>query len=228
MSAPAARRSLVQVFAKAPLPGQVKTRLIPMLGVDGAVELHCRLVRHTLATAVLARVGPLEVWTTAPGEDAFIQSCKRVLGVEVRLQPDGDLGARMLGAAEDGLRRAPAVIIVGTDCPTMHVDDLRAAHHALAAGDDAVLGPAEDGGYWLIALARCDPSLFAGIAWGDAGVLATTRERLHRLGWRWSEVATRWDVDRPADLSRFAETPWLSSLVEGLVADSAPIQQGTQ
>jgi hypothetical protein len=215
------QRLLVQVFAKALVPGQVKTRLIPILGAEGAMELHCRLVRHTLATAALARVGPLEVWTTA-WEDAFIQSCKRVLGVDVRLQPDGDLGARMVAAAEDGLRRAAGVIIVGTDCPTMSLDDLRAARDALGAGDDVVLGPAEDGGYWLIGLARCDPALFTGIAWSSPAVLDATRERLETLGWRWSELPTRWDVDRPEDLARLSEMSSLSMLVEGLAGYPAP------
>src|SRR5262245_8439108 len=121
------QRPLVQVFAKAPIAGQVKTRLIPMLGAAGPTALQCRPVGHTLDTAARARVGPVEVWTTATGEDAFIQTCKRALGVEVHLQPDGDLGARMCKAAEDGLRRAAGVIIVGTDCPTMTFDDLRGA-----------------------------------------------------------------------------------------------------
>ena len=196
--------------------GQVKTRLFPVLGAEGALELHCRLVRHTLATAALARVGPVEVWTTAPGEDAFIQSCRRVLGVEVYLQSGGDLGARMCTAAEDGLRRNGGVIIVGTDCPSMSLDDVRSARDALAEGNDVVLGPAEDGGYWLIGLARCDPALFAGITWSTASVLDATRKRLAALGWRWSELVTRWDVDRPEDLVRLAQIPSLSTLVAGL------------
>jgi hypothetical protein len=216
------RCAIVQVFAKAPVPGQVKTRLIPILGADGATELYRRLVRHTLATAALARVGPIEVWTTAPGQDAFIRSCKRVLGVDAHLQPDGDLGARIYSAAEDGLRRAGGVIVVGADCPTMDLDDLRAARDALAAGDDVVLGPAEDGGYWLIGLARCDPALFAGIAWSTAAVLDATRERLEGLGWRWSELTTRWDVDRPEDLARLAEIRSLSTLVADLAGYPAP------
>ncbi len=215
------QRPLVQVFAKAPVPGQVKTRLIPVLGVEGATELYCRLVRHTLATAALARVGPIEVWTTEPGENAFIQTCKRVLGVEVRLQPDGDLGMRMCKAAEDGLRRAAGVIIVGTDCPTMTFDDLRVARDALLAGDDVVLGPARDGGYWLIALSRCDPTLFSGIAWSSATVLEATHGRLMTLGWRWSELTTRRDVDRPEDLAELAKSRSLSALLAGLAAQPA-------
>ena len=209
-------RTVVQVFAKAPVPGEVKSRLIPVLGVEGATELYCRLVRHTLATAALARIGPIEVWTTGPGEDAFIQACRRLLGVQVHLQPDGDLGTRMCAAAGDGLRRASRVIIVGTDCPTMSHDDLRGARDALEAGDDVVLGPAEDGGYWLIGLTRCDPALFSGIAWSSAAVLESTRERLRTLGFRWRELATRWDVDRPEDLRRLSTVRSLSTLIDGL------------
>lgn len=216
------QRTVVQVFAKAPVPGEVKTRLIPVLGPEGATELHCRLMRHTLATAALARIGPIEVWTTGQGADAFIQACKRLLGMQVHLQPDGDLGARMRVAAEDGLRRASQVIIVGTDCPTMSQDDLRKARDALASGDDLVLGPAEDGGYWLIGLTRCDPALFSGIAWSSSTVLEATRERLRALRWRWSELATRWDVDRPQDLTRLTNGRSLSTLVDGLTSHPAP------
>jgi rSAM/selenodomain-associated transferase 1 len=223
MTPGATSRALIQVFAKAPVPGEVKTRLIPVLGADGATELYCRLARHTLATAALARVGPTEVWTTAPGESAFIQTCKRVLGVNVHLQPDADLGARMAAAAAAGLQRAGSVLIVGTDCPAMTFDDLQRARDALADGYDAVLGPAEDGGYWLVGLSRVDARLFEGIAWSTPTVLDATRDRLRALGWHWRELATRWDVDRPEDLTRLAAEPALSDLAANLTASPAPV-----
>jgi hypothetical protein len=210
------QRTLVQVFAKAPVPGQVKTRLIPALGLEGATELYCRLVHRTLATAALARVGPTEIWATGPSDSAFLEACRRVLGLQVHLQPQGDLGARMCAAAAHALRRFAAVIIVGVDCPSMSFDDLHAAGAALAEGEDAVLGPAEDGGYWLLGLTRCDPMLFDGIGWGTAGVLEATRERLRAKGWRWRELATRWDVDRPEDLARLASTDRLATLLDDL------------
>jgi len=214
--------ALIQVMAKAPVPGQVKTRLIPMMGVDHATELYCRLAHHTFATAALARVCPIEVWTTPPGESAFIRTCKRVLGLNTYPQVEGDLGARLYATAADGLQRAGAVIIIGTDCPTMTFEDLRRTRDALAAGCDAVLGPAEDGGYWLIGLTRVDASLFQDIAWGSATVLGTTRERLRTLGWRWEELATRWDVDRPADVARLAADPTLIHLTADLIAGAVP------
>ena len=208
--------TLVQVFAKAPVPGQVKTRLIPALGVEGATDLYCRLLRRTLVTAALGCVGPTEVWTTEPGESAFVETGHRMLGLQVHLQPEGDLGRRMCAAAQHGLRRFAAVIIVGIDCPTMLSGDLRAAHQALAERDEVVLGPAEDGGYWLLGLTRCDPALFEGVSWGSSGVLEATRARLRALGWRWRELATRWDVDRPEDLARLAATQTLSTLLPDL------------
>jgi rSAM/selenodomain-associated transferase 1 len=220
---PTARPSaLVQVMAKAPVPGQVKTRLIPMMGVEHATELYCRLAHHTFATAALARIGPSEVWTTSPGETAFIQTCKRVLGLNIYPQVEGDLGARLSATAADGLQRAGAVIIVGTDCPSMTFDDLRCTRDALAAGCDAVLGPAEDGGYWLIGLRRVDDRLFQDIAWGTSTVLEATRERLRTLGWRWHELATRWDVDRPEDVARLAADPTLIHLTADLIAGAVP------
>jgi len=210
-------RAIVQVFAKAPQPGEVKTRLIPVLGADAAAELHCRLVRHTLSTVAIARVGSIEIWTTPPADSAFIQLCKRLLGLPLLLQPEGDVGERMSFALRDGLARSPQVLLVGTDVPTIDHEDLRAARRALQDGADAVLGPAEDGGYWLIGLRRHDPSLFDGIAWSTGQVLERTRERLRALGWQWHELAPRWDLDRPEDLQRTAADPRLASLIADLM-----------
>jgi glycosyltransferase A (GT-A) superfamily protein (DUF2064 family) len=96
--------------------------------------------------------------------------------------------------------------LVGSDCPVLTAEYLRDAAAALAGGNDAVFGPAEDGGYLLIGLAR-KPSaqLFEGIAWGTATVMQETRKRLARFDWRWHELTTLWDVDRPEDLLRLRE-----------------------
>lgn len=210
-------RTLVQVFAKAPQPGAVKTRLVPVLGADAATELHCRLVRHALATAAIARVGPSELWTTVPEDSPFIQLCKRVLGVPLHLQSEGDLGHRMSSAIAHGLARAQRVLLIGSDIPTMNHDDLREADQALRDGADAVLGPVEDGGYWLVGLARHAVEVFHDIAWSSEHVMTQTRERLRALGWRWHELKPRWDVDRPEDLSRMRADPKLAPMVVDLL-----------
>jgi rSAM/selenodomain-associated transferase 1 len=200
----------VIVFAKAPRPGAVKTRLIPALGAAGAARLHERLVDRTLATVAAAGLGPLELCAD-PAGDPFLAARAAAHGAALAEQGSGDLGARMQRAFARVLAQAPAAILVGSDCPALTPAHLREASHALATGD-VVIGPAEDGGYVLIGLARVHPSLFEGIAWGGPEVLAQTRARLAALGWRAAELDPLWDVDRPEDLVRLAGDPLLEGL----------------
>jgi rSAM/selenodomain-associated transferase 1 len=190
------------VFAKAPRPGTVKTRLISVLGEEGAAALHERLVKRTLAMACATGIGQVELWCAPDTDDPFLRYCGGHYGVSLVPQTDGDLGARMRDAFKRALASARRVILIGTDCPALTTDHLHNACRLLAAGRDAVLVPAEDGGYVLIGLTRYDARLFDGIGWGEAGVMEATRTRLHALGWRWEELETLWDVDRPEDYRR--------------------------
>ncbi len=196
---------LILVFAKAPRAGEVKTRLIPRLGADGAAALHRQLVQRTLATVCSAGLGTVELHAAPDISDAFLRGCAQRFSVALLPQHGADLGARLCNAFTDGLARHGCVLIVGTDCPVLTAQHLRDAHEALVAGNDAVLIPAEDGGYALIGLTRCDSRLFEGVAWGGATVLEATRERLRALGWRWHELETLWDIDRPEDYRRWSE-----------------------
>lgn len=190
----------VIVFAKAPDAGKAKTRLIPALGTDGAAALQARLVRHTLTTAAAAQTMRMELWCAPGPEHPFFASCARDFDVALFRQEGADLGARMAHAMARAVDRGPAVLI-GTDCPALSARHLRLAHNALREYD-AVIVPAEDGGYVLIGLKHFDADVFAGIAWGTDSVMAETRVRLAALGWRWGELPTLWDVDRPDDLLR--------------------------
>lgn len=192
----------VIVFARAPVPGAAKTRLIPALGAVGAAALHERLVARTLATAAAAAAGPVELCCAPDASDPALAALARTHGASLTAQGAGDLGDRMHAAFRRALAGSPAAIVVGCDCPALAPRHFREAAAALAGGADAVLAPAEDGGYVLVGLARAEPSLFAGIGWGGPDVLEHTRERLRALGWRWRELETLWDVDRPADLAR--------------------------
>lgn len=194
--------ALVIVFARAPQPGRVKSRLVPRLGEWGAARLHRRFVRRTLRVAHAARCGPVELHGTPRARHAFFVQCARARHVTLREQRGRDLGERMYNAIASGLRRRRAVILVGTDCPALQARDLRGAARALAGGCDAVIAPAEDGGYPLIGLRRASPRLFERIAWGGTDVFARTVEALERMGWRWRRLRTLWDVDRPQDLAR--------------------------
>ncbi len=211
----------VIVFAKAPRPGAVKTRLIPALGAAGAARLHERLVERTLATAAAAGVGPLELCGD-PASAPFLAARAAAHGAALTAQGPGDLGARMHRAFERALTSAPAALAIGCDCPALTPQHLREASAALAAGHDAVLAPAEDGGYVLIGLARVHASLFERIRWGGPEVNADTRARLGALGWRWRELDTLWDLDRPEDLERLRNGIRDGDLLLRGLSDSAP------
>jgi uncharacterized protein len=208
---------LVVVLAKNPAPGQVKTRLIPVLGAQGAAEIHRRMVRHTLSTAVAAFPGQVELWVTPDRNDPFFAGCAAKFGVTLEEQSTGDLGRKMQHAIEAGLTRARSVLLTGTDCPMLSASYLHAASAALVAGNDVVLGPTEDGGYALLGVRRPCPAIFSGVSWGSRAVLSETRLRLAEAGLRWQEMPLLWDVDVPEDVARVAADQRLRRLVEDLV-----------
>ena len=178
---------MIIVFSKPPVPGEAKTRLIPRLGAWGAARLQLRLTRHALAVARAARCGPVELHV----------SRRHSLFAHARVQRGPNLGARMAGAFARARRPA---ILIGSDCPVLEPREIRRAWRYLCAGYDAVIAPAEDGGYALIGLRRPLPELFGDIKWGSERVYAQTAKRLAR--YRWRALRTVWDVDRPADLER--------------------------
>ncbi|MBI5108810.1 MAG: TIGR04282 family arsenosugar biosynthesis glycosyltransferase [Rhodocyclales bacterium] len=195
-----APRVAVAILGRAPVAGEAKTRLIPRLGAAGAAALQAWMLQRAVATALVADVGPVSLWCAGdPGHPEFAL-CRAFGNVSLRRQGDGDLGERMLKALEDS--PAPGgTLLVGTDCPALGPGLLRQAAAALGE-HDAVAIPAEDGGYVLLGARRAAPELFAEVRWGSSRVMEQTRHRLRSLGWTWSEPATLWDVDHPADLDR--------------------------
>jgi len=192
----------VLVLARAPIPGQTKSRLVPRLGRWGAARLQARLTERALRTARAARLGPIELHAAPRARLAFFLRCARRFGASLHAQRGRDLGERMQQAAAQALRGARAAILIGTDCPLLSARDMRHAARALQGGADAVLAPAEDGGYALIGLRRADPRAFSDIDWGSGTVYAATRARAATLGWRVRVQRTVWDLDRPEDLAR--------------------------
>ncbi len=186
-------RPRLVMFTRFPEPGRAKTRLIPALGAVGAAALHRRLAERTLAV-LRATAFDVEVWVTGAPLAGFTDW----LGpATFRHQVEGDLGARMAQALDP----APA-IIVGSDLPDLAPEHVEAAAAILARGEVA-LGPAEDGGYWLLGLSAPAPFLFDGMAWGTDAVLAETLRRLGTHGRAYALLPTLADLDRPEDLDRF-------------------------
>lgn len=180
------------VFARAPVAGRAKTRLVPRLGAARAARLQARLTRRALRVA-----GGFS--TQLHGTSRH--SSFRALKTPFVLQRGRDLGERMRHAAARALRRSRAVIIVGTDCPVLAGRDLARAARLLCS-HDVVLMPAEDGGYALIGFRRPLPFIFEGVSWGTERVYRQTAEKLERRGVRWRALRTVWDLDRPEDLDR--------------------------
>ena len=189
----------VLVLTKAPHAGQVKTRLIPALGEQGAAELYTRLLRRQIHW--LSRQTPyaIQLWVTPEEDHPLLRELAETYGLERHRQRGCDLGERMHHAARSALQSYQRVILLGVDCPALTAAHLRQAFVWLER-HDGVLGPAEDGGYVLLGLKKAADPLFQGHNWGEADVAATTRAAFRELHWSWRELPLLWDLDRPEDL----------------------------
>jgi rSAM/selenodomain-associated transferase 1 len=193
----------ILVFCKAPVPGEVKTRLQPVLSAPQCAQLHEYLTQHTLQNALKAEVCPVELWYSGDPRHPFFADCKHRYSIRCHLQQGETLGERMAYALQHTLQTSRFAIIIGTDCPCLDNGHLLTAAEYLHNNPDAaVIGPAEDGGYVLIGAGQMIPAIFDDIAWGGAQVLQQTRDRLHNLGITYNELELLWDIDRPEDLQR--------------------------
>jgi uncharacterized protein len=189
----------IAILAKAPIPGAVKTRLIPTIGAHAAAVLQERLTERAIATALAADVGPVTLWCSPDATHSTFLKLVMQQRIILKRQPEGDLGARMLAATAAG--NGP-VLVIGTDCPALTELHLRGAANALREGNDVVIIPAEDGGYVLIGTRTPQPAIFADIAWGTNTVLADTRTRVIEQRLMLTEQPPLWDVDTEAEYAR--------------------------
>jgi len=194
----------VMIFAKAPVQGAVKTRLIPALGPAGAARLALRMLEHALHIATDARLGPVELHCAPDAGHPALQAAAARAGATCRPQGSGDLGERMRSALTASLQLSPRALLLGTDCPALDAGVLKQADAALAAGADSVFVPTTDGGFALTGFRRdaisAIDAVFAAIPWSTSAVMSSVRDQLLRAGLRWTELATLADVDEPPDL----------------------------
>ena len=189
------------IFTRYPEPGITKTRLIPVLGKAGAANLHRLMAQRTIARALSlqkSRRLSVEIHHTGGSQ----QQMEDWLGTDLiyQNQIDGDLGARMAAAFQNSFDSGvDKVAIIGTDCPDLKAEILAQAFDELS-DRDLVLGPAKDGGYYLIGLRRSIPELFDGINWGTSEVFASTRAIAQNLGLNIAVLPILADIDRPEDL----------------------------
>jgi rSAM/selenodomain-associated transferase 1 len=192
------------IVAKEPAAGQSKTRLASVLSVAQRTALAEAMLLDKIAQ-VDAVLGVRPWLAYAPDEalSAMRARCDERWGLLA--QGEGPLGARLTRVSEALFRAGySAVILIGSDSPTLPRERLDEARDALASGADAVIGPAEDGGYYLLGLRAFEPSVFEAIEWSTERVFAQTTAAIERAGLRWTSLAESYDVDVASDLLRLA------------------------
>ncbi len=198
----------IQLFAKAPRRGAVKTRMMPHLSPQQCLQLHIELLQHGLAR--LAALPGLVLQLTASEPHPQLLALSQRYRVALGWQCGNDLGERMHNAVVEGLQHHRGVLLVGADCPFIDADYVAQAVAALVQGAPVVIGPAADGGYALIGLSEPIPALFSGLPWGSSRVLTETRQLLRDRKLPWRELPVVHDIDRPEDLEQLRALPALA------------------
>jgi len=190
------------IMTRLPQAGQTKTRLIPALGAEGSAALHDRLARHTIgrAKAFCSNQKYRLIIRIAGGSAAAAQEWLGEPEIEYAEQSPGTLGDRLIEASESAFGAgAELVLVIGTDCPSINQSTYTQALEQLETRD-LILGPAEDGGYYLIGFKQHSPALFQNINWSTETVLKETKNVAKKLGLSVGLGETFPDVDIPEDL----------------------------
>jgi uncharacterized protein len=201
------------IFTKAPVPGFAKTRLIPLLGAEGAALLQRHLIEQAVTEAIKADIGPVALWCAPDVQHDVFQEMAQRFPITLFAQSEGDLGARMLAAF--AIQPTQPLLVIGTDCVKIDALYLQQAWQALGAVHiDGVLAPAEDGGYGLIGLKHPVPQLFNAMPWSTDQVTRLTLSRAAALKLNITLLPTIWDIDEPADYERFLREKALTPLIK--------------
>jgi rSAM/selenodomain-associated transferase 1 len=198
--------SVIQVFCKAPIAGQVKTRLITaLISAKQAMQVHIELTERVLKLLHDAALCPVQLWCSPNTEFDFFQQLAARYSLSLHPQSDCGLGGRMSAALNEGLQCYKQALLIGCDCPSFTTEDFEQAIVALKHGADVVLAPTEDGGYSLIGVNEPQAALLSDsdMPWGTSQVLAITRERITQQRLKGHEIRQQWDIDTPEDLARY-------------------------
>ena len=200
---------VIQLFVKAPLKGKVKTRLIPALGEMEVLKLYEAMLEYMIALLCKPRYCKVELWVALDSEHEFIQRMAKQYACTVYAQQGESLGERMQYAVASGLESKQRVVLVGGDCLSVDLPYIKNAVALLDCEGGAVIGPAEDGGYVLLAVTKLEEAMFEGIEWGSSGVLKQTLKKCVQQNYVCQLLDMRWDLDRPEDLQRLVGIPEL-------------------
>lgn len=192
----------ILIFSKAPVVGQVNTRLVPYITAEQAAKLHEDFTHDRLRMCSSANLCDVQLWCSPDTGHQFFSDCRQRYGVRLQTQKGNNLGERMSAALKAMLGQYKKIIIIGTDAPALDIDTIDAVVNELEHRD-VVLVPAEDGGYVLLAASKYHQDLLVDVPWGTESVLASTVRNIERLGLAYSLLGECWDVDRPEDLERY-------------------------
>ena len=195
--------AVLMIFCKAPIAGQVKTRLTTELSAGQAMQVHIELTQRTLQLATQSHLCPVQLWCTPSTDHPFFTESAQIYSVILRQQKGGNLGLRMNNAFCRALNSYSSALIIGCDCPSLTTHDLEAALTALNQENCCVLAPAEDGGYALVGLNQRHPELFDNMPWGTELVYEQTCLRLNQYNLHYHALKMQWDLDTPEDLARY-------------------------
>jgi len=196
--------SLIIIFAREPVVGQVKTRLIPALGQEGATELYTHLLTYALNNVITSNLSSVELCITPESQPDYFSHMSGYEHFDLSFQEGSDLGMRMYNALVQGLKQYSKVILMGTDCPFLTKDDLQEAITSLDT-HDMVYSPASDGGYVLVGAKKVVPEVFENIEWGTDQVMIQSRQALIENQMSWQELSEQDDIDLQSDLIKLEQ-----------------------
>ena len=187
------------IFAKAPIPGQVKTRLAKQTGQLQAARIYRQLLSHQTQALKGLDTCKIEIHCSPDTRHPYLRQCAQQLNAGLYKQTGRDLGIRMFNALRSGLKRSEICVLIGSDMPTINIYDINSSIDLLAQGADVVFLPAEDGGYGLVAMKTANAALFRNMCWSQSDVLDKTLARARRLGLSCKLLPARADIDSKRD-----------------------------
>ena len=197
------------IFAKEPVPGKVKTRLIPALGGNNAARLYEQMFEHVINTIVASQLAEAYLYVTPESNRQYFQKRASCKDLQIRIQQGKDLGQKMFNALNETLNHYKRAVLIGTDCPFLDAAHLHQAIAALAINqannNTMVFTPALDGGYVLVGASKICREVFDTIDWGTARVMSQTRTAMKNKQIQWQELDSLQDIDRPEYLSSLSQ-----------------------
>ena len=197
--------TVILVFAKAPVEGNVNTRLIPDIGVQAATQLQHDLVHQRLTMLTQTKLADVILMCSPDEKQNFFVQCEQEYSVRLRKQMGENLGERMMNGVREALMSYKHCIVIGTDAPALNADIIQQAIDTLHDDTAVVFVPAEDGGYVLVGMQQCHDVLFQDINWGTSEVMQQSRSVLNENKVSYKTLKTCWDVDRLEDYQRYLE-----------------------